>query len=314
VKTVRFLTAVIVGAILTLVNPGVAHASKTIYASTASTAACSTGQIATGGRFTLAAALTSTQHITINTKLSALDSDRPTSTTGSGNSITNTYDVVFDAPLEADRRAAAFNMPDNWNNVFQLASVTCRTAVAATVAARASLPGVDPSVHVSVGNPNDIAAYYEVSSISLGTKRLWVRARATEAVDFAAACSTTYQVVARDGFGTQATTTATMPACAPGELPPPPTSSRPTPSASASASASPSPSESATPEPSASTVVDSDFTPSVQPGGVDPNVVHASPRKASSNWVWSGLGVGLVITAILLGVFLWHSRSRPTDS
>lgn len=297
-KSVRFVSAVAAAVVAaTLGFPGIAHASKTVKATIV--ASCPSGQVAVGGRFTVTSALSNTAPISINTSVQTLNRT-PSSTSGT----TNSYDGPFDGLLNASNPATT-TVADNWSGKFELVSVNCKTPVAPTVAAQASLPGVPGSIHVTITNSNDIMFEYDVSAPSLGAQKVKVLGRGgNAATDLTTpVCGTAYQVVVRDSFGTQATATTTMPACPPGTTPPAaspsPTKATPRPSASPSASGS------ASPEPSAPTLIDGSFEAlSITQGGAEPNAV---PTKASGNdSPWAVMGyrstwIGLALVALALG-------------
>jgi hypothetical protein len=308
----RFLAAVTTLAIVVLGTPGIAYANKTVRAPL--TVSCPNGQFAAGGKFVVTSALSNTTPISINTSVQTLNR-APSSFSGT----TNTYDGPFDGVLDKDNLPAT-EVANNWSGTFTLVSLNCKSPVAPTVAVQASLPGVPGSIRVVVTNLNDIMFSYEVSAPSLGLKTVKVLGRGSNAaVDLTTpTCGTAYQVVVKDGYGTQSAATATMPACPPGPQPsvsPSPSKATPHPSASPSAS------DSASPEPSASPLVDGSYEAMTVQGGVDPNAAPKPTKKAEGEWSWLGdttALIGLSLLGIVLVICAWaaiaHARKDNNGS
>ena len=309
----RRISVIMVAATVVLLGfaPAPAYAERLITASIAGSATCSSGQIMTGGKFTLTR-VSAGQKIDVHTELSVLTRDHNSFASG-----TAFYDVAFDARLNTDSPATA-SVPDNWNGTFQMTAASCSTAIAPRVSAQGNTCGLVPEVAVRVTNSNAIMVRYRISGNSMGTQYLAVAGRRTEGVQFTTVMrGQTYQVTAEGDDDTTGSASVTVPAC---EGIPDPLPTRPLPSfaqtpASPGASLSPTPTSTstATPTPTPSVTGGAFVQPSTETQeGVVFDPLQAEPKAASDKHLLSypSLWVGALVFILgFAGVaWLWVRR------
>lgn len=292
------LVAVAVGSGLLLLTPTPAYADKSISASLGQS--CSSGQVMTGGTFTLTN-VSASQQITVNTLQARTYA--PSSPPTGGTAL---YNITFNAPLGSPPAVAT--VPSNWSGSFSLTSAQCVAAKAPSINVYVSLCGTGPVVGaVVLKNNNPVWTKYTVSLAGQGSKTAELSAGETDQVDFQPLTrGVDYGLTVAGSDGTNNASTVSVPACPgtpPGPIPTAPGSTQPirnlpqSPSASPEASAGAEQSASPEPEPSSSEAT-FDAEPTIGKPAADSDGFN--PVRM--------IGIILVASVVLAAIVWWLYR------
>lgn len=177
-RTVRVLATLIAGTVgstvLFLLTAIPAYADKSIQATIGQN--CGSGQVMTGGTFTLTQ-VNAGQQITVNTLQARTYAP---SNFGSG---TATYNVTLNAPLASPPAVAT--VPNSWAGSFSLTNAQCTAAKAPSISTSVSLCNAGPTTAtIRLSNNNPVWTKYTVTLTGQSAKSVELTAGETDQVDF----------------------------------------------------------------------------------------------------------------------------------